>query len=258
MPVDRTHEETTFGPFKKEVRKVKFCPLLERNYVDMTYGKIYEAEIISQCVNGNTFNRFFVTNDAGVKVFMNQELFDDLPLRNLEPSEEVYEEGCIPVETIDTSIEALREKYRNISELVIDDELKKLADVKEQEVKSEKQPVCDCVYRETKADRKIFADPSKEVLCGSDLQDIWENVSREFPSEYLPPVIDSSVLGYLTSNMGFNFSIDNDFLAMNGITTKFTVNSIDTAQKGLSNIVGHKKACKIVAKAIQSQLERIF
>lgn len=271
MPIDRTHENIKTEPSKKEVRKVKFAPLMNRKFPNMTYGKIYEV-LEERKDNDSKFanpfswlDRFVIENDIGEKLVMSQELFDDLPLYPMEPepSEAVFEKGCLPVAFIDTSIETLREKYRNISDIELNGDELRLADVKEQKVKTEKSS-CDCC-KENKAvwvDRKIFADPSKEVLSGDTLQDIWESVSKEFPSKYLPQVIDSSVLGYLKKNMGFEFAMgtagDNAFLAVNGIPTKFTVDSITTAQEALSNIVGYKKSCKIVARAIQSQLEIIF
>lgn len=77
---------------------------------------------------------------------------------------------------------------------------------------------------------------------------------------YIPQSIQKMCWDFYTGKWAIHslFSIQGDFLAVNGMTTKFTKESIDTAHRGLKCIVGNAKATKMVARAIQSQLEKIF
>jgi hypothetical protein len=249
--------------YSKPVKKVKFCPLLDCNAKNMTYGKVYEVFQTHKVgiLNGE---RYEIQNDTGEKVWMKQEHFDELPLREFDNEfvkDEMKRQACENLWKIDSAeelakkIESVRHKPVEELDETACEELKELSGLNE-----EPEYVHCKTWYECAEDRRIFADPKKED-CGLDNIDvILANVAKEFPSNdsVYPSINPEDVLGLLHRKMGYTFSIQGDFLAVNGMTTKFTKESIDTAHRGLKCIVGNAKATKMVARAIQSQLEKIF
>ena len=256
--VDRDHA--------KPVKKVKFCPLLERNVKDMTYGKVYDVVQIHKtgALNGEKYQ---IQNDAGENVWMKQEHFDELPLKGFDNEfikdqlkrdalEELWKpETC---EELAKKIEPLRDKpVEDLAESLVE-ELKSLSGLDEDTTQDE--PFKSCHNSSCPEDRKIFADPKQEIFGLDNIDVILANVAKVFPSNdpTYPSINPEDIMGLLHKKMGYEFSIEGDFLAVSGMTTKFTKDSIDTAHRGLKCIVGPAKATKMVARAIQSQLEKIF
>lgn len=256
--IDRDHS--------RPVKKAKFCPLLERNVKDMTYGKVYEIVQIhkSGILNGE---KYLLQNDAGEKVWMKQEHFDDLPLREFDNEflkDELRREACENLwkpetpEELAQKIEPLRTQPVEEFQDSVCEELKSLSGLDEDT--TEFEPFKSCRHHYSPDDRKIFEDPSKELFNLDNIDAILANVAKVFPSNdpTYPSINPDDVLGVLAKNMGYEFSIQGDFIAVNGMVTKFTKDSIDTAHRGLKCIVGTNRATKIVARAIQSRLEKIF
>jgi hypothetical protein len=258
--VDRDHS-------KLPVKKVKFCPLLDCNIKNMTYGKVYDIFQVQKPRNTlREDERYEIENDSGEKVWMNQKYFDELPLREFdneflkdEIKRQAFENLWKPesAEELAEKIESVRNKpVEELNEAACE-ELKELSGLNEEPEYVKCSPRS---WTWDASDRKIFTDPHKEVFGLDNIDVILANVAKEFPSTdpVYPSIHPDDVLGLLRKKMGYEFSIQGDFLAVNDMTTKFTKDSIDTAHRGLKCIVGDRKATKMVARAIQSQLEKIF
>jgi len=234
--------------------KAKYCPLI-KNRADMTHGKFYDVIEKKNDSNRLVASNYLVENDKGEKVWLKSELFDDV---QKEPTLNWRDD--LIVEDDNEIVEKMNELRKvEVGEIEFTDELQSLSGIDDEEVV--KKVVSHC-RKNSACDRKIFADPTKETL-GSGLEDIdviLAKVAEIFPSTdpVYPSLNPESVTSLLKKRMGYDFSMDGDFLIVNGMTTKFTKDSIDTAHRGLKCILGPKKATSVLTKVIQSQLEKIF
>lgn len=111
-------------------------------------------------------------------------------------------------------------------------------------------------------DRKIFSDLHAEDKILHDLDEVWESIHKVFPDlaeeAGCLSVRTKDIYELMHDRMGFDFSTEECFLSVNGMTTKITTESIDLAHRGLKAIVGEKRANKIIASVICKKLESIF
>jgi hypothetical protein len=223
----------------KPVKKLAYYPLIESDLKNMTYGKVYE---VFQVLNNRLYK---IRNDVGEKVWMKQEEFDELPSKEFLKGQ-MRREAC----------DNLWEK-ENLQELTQKIELLRRQPVEDLNNYSCREIQVLCGLNK---EPKYINNPNKKTFGTDNIDAILANVSKEFPSNYSVylSINPDDFLEVLKKKMGYEFSIQGDFLAVNGMITKFKKESIDNAHRALKCIVGNVKATKIVARAIKTQLKKIF
>lgn len=131
-----------------------------------------------------------------------------------------------------------------------------------QEDRFHNEPVKNEPVKVSPEDRKIFSDLHAEDKILHDLDEVWESIHKVFPDlaeeAGCLSVRTKDIYELMHDRMGFDFSTEECFLSVNGMTTKITTESIDLAHRGLKAIVGEKRANKIIASVICKKLESIF
>lgn len=243
---DRFHNES--------IMMVRFCPIAvvpsQSNYKAMTYGETYEVLEKRDTPAGPS--RYLVKNDYGNKVWINEDHFDSAKEPILR-CETLYEEDDL--ESLSASMKEAATKpfeYERSAE-----EANILSGTEEKMSKT--PPPC---WAARPVDRKIFSDVHAEEAILDNLDEVWESIHKVFPDlaegAGCLSVHTKDVYELMHDRMGFDFTTEGCFLCVNGMATKITTESIDTAFRGLKAIVGEKRANKVVASVICKKLESIF
>lgn len=238
---------------------VRFCPIVvpsQSNYKAMTYGKVYEVLEKKDAPSGSKKNispsRYLVTNDNGNRVWVSEDHFDSAKEPMLR-CEKLYEKD---------DLESLSAAMKDAATKPFDPSTLEEANV----LSGTEKPISCCKvapkWEAYSQDRKIFSDVHAEEAILDNLDEVWESIHKVFPDlaeeAGCLSVHTKDVYELMHDRMGFDFTTEGCFLCVNGIATKITTESIDTAFRGLKAIVGEKRANKVVASVICKKLESIF
>lgn len=238
----------------KSIIKVRFCPIVVPNrnadYKAMTYGETYT--VLEKLDTPSGASRYLVTNDYGNKVWINEDHFESTKEPTLR-CEKLYEEDDL--ESLSASMKEAATKpfeYEGPAE-----EANILSGI-EEKVSTTPRYTRNVPWD----DRKIFSDVHAEEAILDNLDEVWESIHKVFPDLAEEAgcfsVRTKDVYELMHDRMGFDFTTEGCFLCVNGMATKITTESIDTAFRGLKAIVGEKRANKVVASVICKKLESIF
>jgi hypothetical protein len=251
------NEEKQEDRFHNESIKVRFCPIVVPNrnadYKAMTYGETYT--VLEKLDTPSGASRYLVTNDYGNKVWINEDHFEPAKEPTLR-CEKLYEEDDL--ESLSAAMKDAATKPFDLDVLSPALEEANILSGIEEKKESYSRPC----WAASPVDRKIFSDVHAEEAILDNLDEVWESIHKVFPDlaeeAGCLSVRTKDVYELMHDRMGFDFTTEGCFLCVNGMTTKITTESIDTAFRGLKAIVGEKRANKVVASVICKKLESIF
>lgn len=259
------NEEKQEDRFHNESIKVRFCPRVVPNrsvdYKTMTYGETYK--ILEKRDAPSGVSSYLIKNDYGNKVWINEDHFESAKEPTLR-CETLYEEDDLA-----SLSAAMKEAAAKPVDLDISEEANILSGT---DIFSSTTPPPCCPARPD--DRKIFSDVHAEDAILDNIDEVWKSIHKVFPDlaeeAGCHSVRTKNIYELMHERMAargeFVFTTEGyveqhnqqRFLCVNGMVTKITTESIDTAFRGLKAIIGEKKANKVIASVICKKLESIF